>query len=86
MFGAFLPSPNGQFCRTEGDEAFENVFFFFVLKALPLRCCLMIIGLQSEPVMALIWVKDCLDGQPIGFSSSAPVKFFWGLPPDVFIP
>ncbi len=39
-----------------GDVTFEDVFLFF--KPFSRRCHLMVIGLQSASVRALIWVKD----------------------------
>lgn len=47
--------PMAQFSGVGRDAAFED--FFFLLKPF-CQCCLMVIGLQSAPVMVLIWVVD----------------------------
>lgn len=57
MLGALLQSPNGQVCGLGGDVAFEQktVLFF---KPFFRICCLIVIGLQSASVRAVIWVED----------------------------
>lgn len=76
MFGGLLQSTNSQFFTFQGDEAFKSVFSLLFLKPFSPWCCL--IGLQSAPVMASIWVQ-CLKGEPTRYSGSVLVKLIRSL-------